>query len=80
MIRHLTRIDGRFAIFFEEAILELLDIDEDTPLDVKTDGVRLLVKPISLAVNQRSGDLNSMNPSAFDPAVVAERSGEFACS
>jgi|GEM_PF-2015605 len=69
MIRHLTRIDGRCAIFIEDAILELLGIDEQTPLEVKTDGTGLIIRP------RQDGAptvLPTAAPAATEPAAAPE--------
>jgi len=38
---------------FERPILELLDITKDTPLEVKTDGEALIIRPVKLSKKQR---------------------------
>jgi antitoxin component of MazEF toxin-antitoxin module len=45
MIRKLTRHGNSLALVIDRPILDLLNIDSDTPLDVSTDGRQLLVAP-----------------------------------
>lgn len=43
MIKKLTRHGNSLALAIDRPILELLKIDDDTPLDVSTDGKQLIV-------------------------------------
>lgn len=45
MIKRLTRHGNSLALVVDKAILELLKIDADTPLEITTDGRSLLVTP-----------------------------------
>ncbi len=45
MIKKLTVIGNSLGIIIERPILDLLDIDKDTPLEVRTDGTSLLIRP-----------------------------------
>ena len=45
MIKKLTRHGNSLALVIDRPILELLNIDPETPLDVSTDGKRLIVAP-----------------------------------
>jgi antitoxin MazE len=45
MIKKLTAIGNSLGLIIERPILELLDIDKDTPLDVRTDGNALVIQP-----------------------------------
>lgn len=47
MIKHLTKHGNSLAIVIEKPILELLNIDADTPLSVSTDGTSLVLSPLS---------------------------------
>lgn len=60
MIKNLTKHGNSLAIMIEKPILELLKIDIDTPMEVSTDGVRLLLSPAK-ADDRRS---------AFDEALA----------
>lgn len=53
MIKHLCAIGNSLGLVIERPILELLDIDRDTPLEVKTDGEALIIRPVKLDKKQR---------------------------
>lgn len=46
MIKKLTAIGNSFGLIIERPILELLDIDKDTVLDMTTDGEALVIRPV----------------------------------
>jgi antitoxin component of MazEF toxin-antitoxin module len=46
MRKKLSAIGNSLGIVIEKPILELLDIDRDTELDMRTDGERLIIEPI----------------------------------
>ena len=46
MIKTLTAHGNSSALVIEKAVLELLNIDTDTPLEVTTDGRNLIVSPV----------------------------------
>jgi antitoxin component of MazEF toxin-antitoxin module len=46
MIKTLTPIGNSLGIVIERPILELLEIDRDTQLEVRTDGESLIIRPI----------------------------------
>ena len=46
MIKKLTRHGNSLALVIDRAVLELLNIDEQTPLDISTDGKILLISPV----------------------------------
>ncbi len=46
MIKTLTAHGNSHALVIEKAILQLLKIDVDTPLEVTTDGVNIIVSPV----------------------------------
>ena len=46
MIKKLTRHGNSYAILIDKPILELLKMNEETPLSVETDGTSLTIKPI----------------------------------
>lgn len=46
MRKKLSAIGNSLGIVIEKPILELLDIDRDTELDMKTDGNRLIIEPV----------------------------------
>jgi len=46
MIKHLTKHGNSMALVIDRPILDLLHIDDDTPLEVTTDGKMLMVAPL----------------------------------
>jgi antitoxin component of MazEF toxin-antitoxin module len=46
MIKKLTKHGNSLALVIDKAVLDLLNIDADTPLDISTDGRVLIVDPI----------------------------------
>ncbi len=49
MRKKLSAIGNSLGIVIEKPILELLDIDRETELDLRTDGERLIIEPIRSA-------------------------------
>jgi len=47
MIKKLTKHGNSLALIIDRAVLDLLKIDVDTPLDISTDGQVLVVTPIN---------------------------------
>ena len=47
MIKTLTRHGNSYALVIDKAILELLHIDPEQPLEITTDGTALTVKPVA---------------------------------
>lgn len=48
MIKKLSAVGNSLALIIERPILELLDITKDTPLEIKTDGEALIIRPAKL--------------------------------
>lgn len=46
MQKKLTRHGNSLALVIDRGILELLNIDEQTPLEISTDGTLLLISPV----------------------------------
>lgn len=46
MIKHLTKHGNSLALVIDRGVLELLDIDANTPLSLTTDGKCLVVAPV----------------------------------
>jgi len=46
MIKNLTKHGNSLALVIDRAVLDLLKIDADTPLDISTDGQVLIVSPV----------------------------------
>lgn len=49
MIKKLSAIGNSLGLIIERPILDLLDINKDTPLEVKTDGEALIIRPVKKA-------------------------------
>ena len=49
MMKKLSAVGNSLGLIIERPILELLDITKDTPLEVKTDGEALIIRPIRTA-------------------------------
>jgi antitoxin MazE len=47
MIKNLTTVGNSLGIIIEKPILDLLGIDKETQLEIKTDGKCLILEPIS---------------------------------
>ena len=47
MIKKLTRQGNSSALIIDRAVMDLLDIDTDTPLKVTVQGRRLIVEPLT---------------------------------
>jgi len=56
LIKHLTKHGNSLAVVIEKPILELLKINADTPLEVSTDGSRLILSPVLADVRQKAFD------------------------
>jgi len=46
MIKKLTKHGNSLALIIDRPVLELLNIDRDTPLEISTDGQVLIVSPL----------------------------------
>jgi len=53
MIKNLTKHGNSLALVIDRAVLDLLKIDADTPLDISTDGQVLIVSPVRDANRQK---------------------------
>ncbi len=53
MRKRLSAIGNSLGIVIEKPILELLGIDRETELDLKTDGQRLIIEPVRGAKKAR---------------------------
>jgi antitoxin component of MazEF toxin-antitoxin module len=54
MRKKLSAIGNSFGIVVEKPILELLDIDRETELEMTTDGHRLIIEPVRRRRNRVS--------------------------
>jgi antitoxin component of MazEF toxin-antitoxin module len=46
MVKTLSPIGNSLGLIIDKAILDLLGIARDTPLEIKTDGEALIIRPI----------------------------------
>lgn len=46
MVKRLTKHGNSLALVIDRAVLDLLKIDSDTPLDISTDGQVLVIAPV----------------------------------
>jgi antitoxin component of MazEF toxin-antitoxin module len=46
MIKKLTKHGNSMALVIERSVMDLLNIAEDTPLEISTDGTKLIVSPV----------------------------------
>jgi len=46
MIKKLTRHGNSLALVLDKGVIELLNIDSETPLEISTDGSLLLITPV----------------------------------
>jgi antitoxin component of MazEF toxin-antitoxin module len=53
MIKKLSAVGNSLGLIIERPILELLGITKDTPLEVKTDGEALIIRPVKLSKKER---------------------------
>lgn len=53
MIKTLTRHGNSFALVIDKPILDLLNIKDDTPLNVTTDGMSLVISPVTDEADER---------------------------
>ena len=46
MVKKLTKHGNSLALIIDRAVLDLLEINDDTPLDITTDGQVLVITPV----------------------------------
>ncbi len=63
MVKKLTKHGNSLALIIDRAVLDLLEINDDTPLEITTDGQVLVVTPVrDEARQEKFGDaLRSAN-------------------
>lgn len=54
MPKRLTAIGNSFGLIIDKPILELLDIDRNTDLEMKTDGEALIIRPARSKKSERA--------------------------
>lgn len=45
MVKTLSKVGSSYSLIIDKALLQILDIEPDTPLEIKTDGKSLIVTP-----------------------------------
>lgn len=53
MIKRLVRHGNSTALIIDKAVLQLLNLTLDTPLQITTDGTNLLISPVRSRARQR---------------------------
>jgi len=53
MVKKLTKHGNSLALVLDRGVLDLLEIDADTPLNIKTDGKCLIVTPAQTPARQK---------------------------
>ena len=53
MIKRLTKHGNSLALVIDRGVLDLLDIDAETPLSIRTDGQCLIVTPVHDEARQK---------------------------
>ena len=53
MIKKLTKHGNSLALVLDRGVLDLLEIDADTPLNIKTDGKCLIITPSQTPARQK---------------------------
>ena len=56
MLKKLTKHGNSFALVIDRPILDLLKIDPETPLDISTDGERLIVTRVDISSRRKKFD------------------------
>ena len=56
MVKKLTKHGNSLALVIDRPILDLLKIDSETPLDVSTDGTRLIIAPAKPSARRKKFD------------------------
>ena len=56
MVKKLTKHGNSLALVIDKPILELLKIDQETPLEVSTDGENLIIAPAALSPRRKKFD------------------------
>ncbi len=54
MVKRLTKHGNSLALVIDRSVLDLLKIDAQTPLDVSTDGERLVISPVRDEARRRA--------------------------
>ena len=66
MVKKLKRIGNSQGIIIDKAVLELLKITMDTPLEIETDGQNLIIKPIRETSTDRQSRIAALTNKVSD--------------
>ena len=66
MVKKLKRIGNSQGIIIDKAVLELLKITMDTPLEIETDGQNLIIKPIRETPTDRQSRIAALTNKVSD--------------
>jgi antitoxin component of MazEF toxin-antitoxin module len=75
MIKTLRPIGNSLGLIIERPILELLEIDRETPLRVSTDGKILYIEPVVQETPEGSAVRSEQEPATSRRVSVSGRSG-----
>jgi len=53
LVKKLTQHGNSLALVLDRPILDLIKVDADTPLDISTDGQRLIISPIRNVISDK---------------------------
>jgi antitoxin MazE len=53
MVKRLVAHGNSAALIIDKPVLDLLNIDMDTPLEIKTDGASLIISPVRTADREK---------------------------
>ena len=53
MVKRLTKHGNSLALVIDKPVLDLLKISQDTPLDITTDGKRLIISPAKASARRK---------------------------
>lgn len=57
MVKTLSKVGSSYSLIIDKALLQILDIEPDTPLEIKTNGKSLIITPIDKAELKASPDV-----------------------
>lgn len=61
MIKKLCLVGNSLGLVIERPLLEILGIDRNTPLDISTDGKRLIIEPVTMATNVKKKKMKPLS-------------------
>ena len=61
MFKKLSKYGNSFAVLIDKPILEILNINEKTRLKIKTDGIRIIIEPVSAEAKLPISDDEKLN-------------------